>query len=442
MNREENTSWLSRFLAVKWVKAGLVIIALALLYPAVLIYSMPFKYMQEISNYDSDANLKTWSVMTQFIKEGDALVIVQTDGNYTVQVYEGKGVYSFRHVPIMALEKDFSKLINDYGRVWVFVYNGILASGRLVIPEPYRETLKEQYQSCFTLPLFFGETVYLQQDDKAKMARALFSQQLLNYISDIAKEIDYRDLAVFFQKAGQFENAKDVLTRALTLFPNSPLLYRTLAECYVASQNIEAYNEIYECNRTANALTRSETGKANITALFQNAIYTARKGLYEKARTLYFSLLGIFGHQPDPVMESQVRRYFVKDVLLPTGDTNEAISQLLVDINLGAQNTEYDYNILLDILDRCAYSNAAVSLGYGYFKSTNHQNVESALRYGQMAMKYGTEEQFKEALDLISERNRYNPLLIEKLRLQREWFREWTNMALTRGYIPFQGAIH
>lgn len=425
----------------KWAKIGLVILALLLLYPAVRIYSVPFLYMQEISNYDSDANLKTWGVMMQFIQEGDALVIVQPDGNYTVQIYEGKGVYSFRYVPVPSLQKEFENLIKEYGRVWVFVYNGVLASGRVVVPEPYRETLGEQYQSCFTLPLFFGEAVYLQHDDKAKMARALFSQQLLNYISDIAKEVDYRDLAVFFQKAGQFENAKEVLARALTLFPNSSMLYRTLAEVYVASQNVEAYEEIYECNRTANALTRAETGKANLTALFQNAIYTARKGLYEKARTLYFSLLSIFGHQADPVMESQVRRYFVKDVLLPTGDTNEAISQLLVDINLGAQNTEYDYNLLLDILDKCAYSNAAVSLGYGYFKSTNHQHVESALRYGSMAMKYGTEAQFKEALDLISERNRYNPLLMEKLRLQREWFRDWTNMALSRGYIPFQGAI-
>lgn len=426
----------------KWLKIALVILALALLYPALSIYSLPFQYMQEISNYDSDANLKTWGVMMRFIKEGDALVIIQPDGNYTVQIYEGKGVYSFRYVPVAALQKEFENLIKEYGRVWVFVYNGVLASGRVVVPEPYRETLSEQYQACFTLPLFFGETAYLQQDDRAKMARALFSQQLLDYISDIAKEVDYRDLAIFFQKAGQYENAKSVLARALTLFPNSSMLYRTLAEVYVASQNIEAYDEIYNCNRTANALTRAETGKANLTALFQNAIYTARKGLYEKARTLYFSLLSIFGHQADPVMESQVRRYFVKDVLLPTGDTNEAISQLLVDINLGAQNTEYDYNLLLDILDKCAYSNAAVSLGYGFFKSTNHQHVESALRYGSMAMKYGTEAQFKEALDLISERNRYNPLLQEKLRLEREWFRDWTNMALSRGYIPFQGAIH
>ena len=426
----------------KWLKIGLIVLGLALLYPAVLVYNVPFKYMQEISNYDSDANLKTWGVMMRFIKEGDALVIVQPDVNYTVQIYEGKGVYSFRYVSVTALQKEFENLIKEYGRVWVFVYNGVLASGRVVVPEPYRETLADQYQSCFTLPLFFGETVYLQKDDKAKMARALFSQQLLDYISDIAKEVDYRDLAIFFQKAGQYENAKSVLTRALTLFPNSPMLYRTLAEVYVASQNIGAYEEIYDCNRTANALTRAETGKANLTALFQNAIYTARKGLYEKARTLYFSLLSIFGHQADPVMESQVRRYFVKDVLLPTGDTNEAISQLLVDINLGAQNTEYDYNLLLDILDKCAYSNAAVSLGYGFFKSTNHQHVESALRYGKMAMKYGTEAQFKEALDLISERNRYNPLLQEKLRMEREWFRDWTNMALSRGYIPFEGAIH
>ena len=426
----------------KWLKIGLVILALVLIYPALRIYSVPFRYMQEISNYDSDANLKTWGVMMHFIKEGDALVIIQPDGNYTVQIYEGKGVYSFRYVPVAALQKDFSNLIKEYGRVWVFVYNGVLVSGRIIVPEPYRETLSEQYQACFTLPLFFGETAYLQQDDRAKMARALFSQQLLDYISDIAKEVDYRDLAIFFQKAGQYENAKSVLSRALTLFPNSPMLYRTLAEVYVASQNLEAYEEIYDCNRTANALTRSETGKANITALFQNAIYTARKGLYEKARTLYFSLLSIFGNQADPVMESQVRRYFVKDVLLPTGDTNEAISQLLVDINLGAQNTEYDYNLLLDILDKCAYSNAAVSLGYGFFKSTNHQHVESAVRYGSMVMKYGTDAQFKEALDLISERNRYNPLLLEKLRLQREWFRNWTNMALSKGYIPFEGAIH
>ncbi|MBP5627989.1 tetratricopeptide repeat protein [bacterium] len=426
----------------KWLKLGLVILALVLIYPALRIYSVPFRYMQEISNYDSDANLKTWGVMMHFIKEGDALVIIQPDGNYTVQIYEGKGVYSFRYVPVAALQKDFSNLIKEYGRVWVFVYNGVLVSGRIIVPEPYRETLSEQYQACFTLPLFFGETAYLQQDDRAKMARALFSQQLLDYISDIAKEVDYRDLAIFFQKAGQYENAKSVLSRALTLFPNSPMLYRTLAEVYVASQNLEAYEEIYDCNRTANALTRSETGKANITALFQNAIYTARKGLYEKARTLYFSLLSIFGNQADPVMESQVRRYFVKDVLLPTGDTNEAISQLLVDINLGAQNTEYDYNLLLDILDKCAYSNAAVSLGYGFFKSTNHQHVESAVRYGSMVMKYGTDAQFKEALDLISERNRYNPLLLEKLRLQREWFRNWTNMALSKGYIPFEGAIH
>ena len=426
----------------KWLKLGLVILALVLIYPALRIYSVPFRYMQEISNYDSDANLKTWGVMMHFIKEGDALVIIQPDGNYTVQIYEGKGVYSFRYVPVAALQKDFSNLIKEYGRVWVFVYNGVLVSGRIIVPEPYRETLSEQYQACFTLPLFFGETAYLQQDDRAKMARALFSQQLLDYISDIAKEVDYRDLAIFFQKAGQYENAKSVLSRALTLFPNSPMLYRTLAEVYVASQNLEAYEEIYDCNRTANALTRSETGKANLTALFQNAIYTARKGLYEKARTLYFSLLSIFGNQADPVMESQVRRYFVKDVLLPTGDTNEAISQLLVDINLGAQNTEYDYNLLLDILDKCAYSNAAVSLGYGFFKSTNHQHVESAVRYGSMVMKYGTDAQFKEALDLISERNRYNPLLLEKLRLQREWFRNWTNMALSKGYIPFEGAIH
>ncbi len=426
----------------KWLKLGLVILALVLIYPALRIYSVPFQYMQEISNYDSDANLKTWGVMMHFIKEGDALVIIQPDENYTVQIYEGKGVYSFRYVPVAALQKDFSNLIKEYGRVWVFVYNGVLVSGRIIVPEPYRETLSEQYQACFTLPLFFGETAYLQQDDRAKMARALFSQQLLDYISDIAKEVDYRDLAIFFQKAGQYENAKSVLSRALTLFPNSPMLYRTLAEVYVASQNLEAYDEIYDCNRTANALTRSETGKANLTALFQNAIYTARKGLYEKARTLYFSLLSIFGNQADPVMESQVRRYFVKDVLLPTGDTNEAISQLLVDINLGAQNTEYDYNLLLDILDKCAYSNAAVSLGYGFFKSTNHQHVESAVRYGSMVMKYGTDAQFKEALDLISERNRYNPLLLEKLRLQREWFRNWTNMALSKGYIPFEGAIH
>ena len=426
----------------KWLKLGLVILALVLIYPALRIYGVPFQYMQEISNDDSDANLKTWGVMMHFIKEGDALVIIQPDENYTVQIYEGKGVYSFRYVPVAALQKDFSNLIKEYGRVWVFVYNGVLASGRIIVPEPYRETLSEQYQACFTLPLFFGETAYLQQDDRAKMARALFSQQLLDYISDIAKEVDYRDLAIFFQKAGQYENAKSVLSRALTLFPNSPMLYRTLAEVYVASQNLEAYDEIYDCNRTANALTRSETGKANLTALFQNAIYTARKGLYEKARTLYFSLLSIFGNQADPVMESQVRRYFVKDVLLPTGDTNEAISQLLVDINLGAQNTEYDYNLLLDILDKCAYSNAAVSLGYGFFKSTNHQHVESAVRYGSMVMKYGTDAQFKEALDLISERNRYNPLLLEKLRLQREWFRNWTNMALSKGYIPFEGAIH
>ena len=425
----------------KILKFVLVAAAVALIYPAFLIYDVPFRYMQEIANYDSDANLKTWNVITHFIQEDDALVIMQPDGNYTVQVYQGGGVYAFKYVPLVNLRTEFPNLIETYGRVWVFVYNGVLASGRIAIPADYRETLAEQYQACFTLPLFFGERVYLEGNDAARMSRALFSQQLLNYISDIAKEIDYRDLAVFFQKAKQYENARSVLLQAAKLFPNSPLIYRTLAECYVASQDLEAYDQIYECNLQANALTRIETGNAHLIALFQNAIYTARKGMYEKARLLYFSLLDLFGHQADPVTESQVRRYFVKDVLLPTGDTNEAISQLLVDINLSAQNTEYDYNLLLDILDNCGYGNSAVSVGYGFFRSTNHQHVESALRYGQMAMKYGTDAQFKEALDLISERNRYNPLLIEKLRLQREWFRDFTNMALSKGYVPFEGGV-
>ena len=425
----------------KFLKFALIVLALVFAYFAVRIYDVPFRYMQEIANYDSDANLKTWSVLTNFIQEGDALVIMQPNGNYTVQIYQGGGVYAFRYVPLVSLRTEFPNLIETYGRVWVFVYNGVLTSGRIAVPKDYRETLSEQYQACFTLPLFFGERVYLEGSDASKMARALFSQQLLSYISDIAKEIDYRDLAIFFQKAKQYENAKSVLLQATKLFPNSPLIYRTLAECYVASQDLEAYDQIYECNLQANALTRIETGNAHLIALFQNAIYTARKGFREKARRLYFSLLDLFGHQADPVTESQVRRYFVKDVLLPTGDTNEAISQLLVDINLNAQKTDYDYNLLLDILDNCAYSNAAVSVGYGYFRSTNHQDVESALRYGQMAMKYGTDAQFKEALDLISERNRYNPLLIEKLRLEREWFRDFTNMALSRGYVPFEGGI-
>ncbi len=429
----------------KWFAEGpgkkilLILLALASLYPILRVYSVPFGYMQEIFNYDSDANLNTWNVMSQFIREGDALVIMQTDGNYTVQIYDGKGVYVYRYVASVNLQSEFGELINKYGRVWVFIYNGVLSSGNIFIPAAYQEVLKEQYQSCFSLPLFFGEKIYLEKNEKAEMARALFSQQLLNYISDIAKEIDYRDLAVFFQKAGQYENAKNVLEKALSLFPNSPLLYRTLAEVYVSSGNLAAYDEIYHNNVMANSLSRATTGKAHMTALFQNAIFTSRKGLLEKARVLYLSLIDIFGTQPDPYLESQVRRYFTKDVLLPMGDTNEAISQLLVDINTGAQSMDYSYNLLLDILDNCGYSNASVSLGYSFFKYKGHQDVDSARRYGAAAVKYGTFDQLKEAASLISERNRYNPLLAEKLKLDAEWYRNWTNATLSRGLIPFGG---
>ena len=429
----------------KWFTEGagkkVVLLALTalLIYPILRIYSVPFGYMQEIFNYDSDANLNTWNVMSQFIREGDALVIMQTDGNYTIQIYEGKGVYSYRYVPSVNLQTEFSELIKKYGRVWVFIYNGVLSSGNIFVPAAYQEVLKDQYQACFSLPLFFGEPIYLEKSEKSEMARALFSQQLLNYISDIAKEIDYRDLAIFFQKAGQFENAKNVLEKALALFPNSPLLYRTLAECYVSSGNLASYNEIYHNNVMANALSRATTGKAHLTALFQNAIFTSRKGLLDKARILYLSLLDIFGNQPDPYLESQVRRYFTKDVLLPSGDTNEAISQLLVDINTGAQDMDYSYNLLLNILDNCGYSNAAVSLGYSYFKYKNHQDVDSAKRYGAMAVKYGNLEQLKEAVSMISERNRYNPLLMEKLKLDAEWYRSWTNATLSHGLVPFGG---
>ena len=432
-------SFFSRVFQGAGKKILLAALAVALIYPILRVYSVPFSYMQEVYNYDSDANMKTWSVMSQFIREDDALVIMQTDGNYTLQIYQGRGVYAYRYIPAVNLELEFAHLIEKYGRVWVFVYNGVLSSGSLFVPKQYQAVLDEQYQSCFTLPLFFGETVYLEKDERSEMARALFSQQLLNYISDIAKEIDYRDLAVFFLKAGQYENAKNVLEKALFLFPNSALLYRTLAECYVSSGGLEAYEKIYQSNLMANALSRAITGKAHLTALFQNAIYTARKGLLERARRLYLSLIDLFGNQPDPYLESQVRRYFTKDVLLPMGDTNEAISQLLVDINAGAQNMDYSYNLLLDILDNCGYSNAAVSLGYGYFKYNNHQDVKSAVRYGEMAVKYGTLDQLKEAIDLISERNRYNPLLVEKLKLETEWYRAWTNAALSHGLVPFGG---
>lgn len=432
-------SFFSRLSGSLGKKILFAVLAAALIYPIFKMYSVPFAYMQEIFNYDSDANLKTWSVMSQFIREDDALVIMQTDGNYTLQIYEGSGVYAYRYIPAVNLETEFANLIEKYGRVWVFIYNGVLSSGSIFVPKQYQSVLAEQYQSCFTLPLFFGETVYLEKNEKSEMARALFSQQLLNYISDIAKEIDYRDLAIFFQKAGQYENAKNVLEKALFLFPNSALLYRTLAECYVSSSNLEAYDKIYHCNLMANALSRAVSGKAHLTALFQNAIFTSRKGYLERARRLYLSLIDLFGNQPDPYLESQVRRYFTKDVLLPMGDTNEAISQLLVDINAGAQDMDYSYNLLLDILDNCGYGNAAVSLGYGYFKYKNHQDVKSAMRYGAMAVKYGTLEQLKEAVSMLSERNRYNPLLVEKLRLEKEWYRDWTNATLSHGLVPFGG---
>ena len=103
------------------------------------------------------------------------------------------------------------------------------------------------------------------------------------------------------------------------------------------------------------------------------------------------------------------------------------------------QDMDYSYNLLLNILDNCGYSNAAVSLGYSYFKYKNHQDVDSAKRYGAMAVKYGNLEQLKEAVSMISERNRYNPLLMEKLKLDAEWYRSWTNATLSHGLVPFGG---
>ena len=425
----------------KFVKVLLVFVVLLIacgaFYLAYQVYRVPFEYMQTIATYDSEANTKTWDVLKHFIKEGDALIIIQPDGNYTLQVYRGQGIYDFRCIPEALLQQEFLDMTKNYERVWVFLYNGVLQSGSISIPEAYRSVLKEQYLACFKLPLFFGDRAYLDKTEQSELGKAVFAQNLLEYISDIATAVDYRDLSVVFQKAGQLESAKEVLLQAVKAFPNNAMLFRRLAECYKDADDLAAYDKIFSYNVRANIFSRAKDKMPMLDALFQNAIFTSRMKEYDRAKTLYLALVKLFSQYENKKLESQVRRYFVKDVLLPMGDTNEAISQLLVDIYLGSQAPDYSYNYLLDIVDNCGYSNAAVSAGYGFFKVSSNQSIEPALRYAKMALKYGTEEQLVQAINNVADRSRYNPNLQKEMRKQKDLYNAWTNAAISRKLVPF-----
>jgi tetratricopeptide (TPR) repeat protein len=394
---------------------------------------LPYRYAHtSVSRGDFEA---TWQLLQGLMQPDDGLALMSPDGNYTVFRYCSPNKLIIDRIARASLAMTFPRLTERYERIWV-VLNDPRLGWHAQPPGAYRGHIQNSYIKLpFNLPVYFTDRhIAVGSTNSWRKKAEILEQYVWLEPEDLNPKI-FMELGQLYRRAGDLDKAIKQYNRGITLFPTDPFLHRALGECYYWQCKPPRIRESIKHNNLASYYHRQQYGRPMYDALFNVAIAYTSLDEREKALLQYNSILARLVNFPDSRMESQIRRYLA-NVYFDLGRTNDAVRQLEMDIQLGAQAPGYSYNKILDVYEIHEQTNEFKKLAADYFSRQNTNDLRSITRYTSFMLSHGSEKEITDMIITVRYFLKKDAPCTDMLREQTAWWRNWTNAAVSRSISP------
>ena len=407
-----------------------------------------YDYIQKISEHikplpllyaqKSDRRLEYENMMNilfSLMYLGDTLVIMTPDGDYAVFTYLKKNKIVLKSTQYEELTSNFKSLLDDYKRIWVVVVDH-RAGWQAQPPSQYLPVLKKDYMALpLPMPTYFADKGVVVGSTNFWINKAALLKKVAEISPQNRNPRLYLRLGQVYRRFGKLEEAVKTYEKGIKYFPEDPFLHRELGACYYWEYSPPLLEESIKENRIANQCHISKFGKPKYDAMFNAAMAYRDLGELTKAQLQYNDILRSINEFPDNYFESQTRRYLA-NVYLESGRTNDARLQYELDIKLAAQPLPYSYNKLLDIYDvngeKKKYSDAVKE----YFEVCGNKDPSAIIRYIDYVKDSEEKQLIIEDINVVKTWMQSNTNLLNKIRLNPEWWDIWTNVTINCGVSP------
>jgi tetratricopeptide (TPR) repeat protein len=394
---------------------------------------LPYRYAHTaVSRRDFEA---TWQLLQSLMQPGDGLALMSPNGNYTVFQYYSPNKLIIDRIARASLAITFPRLAERYERMWVII-NDPRLGWHAQPPGAYQAQIQQSYMKLpFNLPVYVTDRrIAAGSTNSWRKQAEILEQYVMLEPEDLNPKI-FMELGQLYRRSGNLDKAVEQYNRGITLFPTDPFLHRALGECYYWHYKPARARESITHNTLASYYHRQQYGRPMYDALFNVAIAYTSLDEREKALLQYNAILTKLVNFPDNRMESQIRRYLA-NVYFDLGRTNDAVRQLQMDLQLGAQAPGYSYNKILDVYQIREQTNEFKKLAADYFTKQNTNDLRSITRYTSFMLSHGSEKEITDMIITVRYYLKAAAPCTELLRENAAWWRNWTNAAVSRSISP------
>jgi len=394
---------------------------------------VPYQYAQ--SDHTRSDFEATWQLLQKLMRPDDALVLISPNSDYTIFRYYSPSKCVIDAVARENLKSTFPRLPDQYSRIWILL-NDPRLGWHAQPPLAYKAELQTRYMKLpFNLPVYFTDSSIITGSTNFWLLQADMLEQYVKLDPENLNPKIFLELGKLYRRTGALDTAVEQYIRGTRIFPNDPFLHRALGECYYWQYSPPRIKESITHNTLANYYHRQLYGRPMYDALFNVAIAYTVSGEREKALLQYNAILTKLVNFPDRKMESQIRRYLA-NTYLDIGRTNNAVSQLEMDIQLQAQAPGYSYSKILDIYTAREQTNEYAKLVTDFFNRHNTNDLRSVTRYTSHVLTHGSDQEIIDMIHTVRGYLKEGSPITDALRKQTDWWHRWTNAAISRSISP------
>jgi len=242
-------------------------------------------------------------------------------------------------------------------------------------------------------------------------------------------------LGEIYNRLGLPDKAVQVYLKGIKLFPEDPLLHRSLAECYYWKLSPPRYEESIEENKLANQYYKKKFKKPLYPAMFNIALAYSALGELMKAQLQFNNILHTLSEYPDPYWESQTYRYLA-DLFIKLEKYDQALLQYKLDIRLNSRSISASYADALNIYESQKNYKEFAAMVKEYFYKCGANDFNAIIKYSKYLNNLNSSPELTNAIKSAKSWMTKKPEIIDKIKSNVHWWNTWTNITLRHGFSP------
>jgi len=365
----------------------------------------------------------------------DALLIMTWDGDYTVFKYSGPDNITAIPVSREMLLGKISEIEDVYNRVWIVLVNPKLG-WEATPPAQFASIMNREYLRIeLSMPLYLLDKSMKVGSTNFWVQQTGILKKVLDLSSKHSNSKIFLKLGEIYNRLGLPDKAVQVYLKGIKLFPEDPLLHRSLAECYYWKLSPPRYEESIEENKLANQYYKKKFKKPLYPAMFNIALAYSALGELMKAQLQFNNILHTLSEYPDPYWESQTYRYLA-DLFIKLEKYDQALLQYKLDIRLNSRSISASYADALNIYESQKNYKEFAAMVKEYFYKCGANDFNAIIKYSKYLNNLNSSPELTNAIKSAKSWMTKKPEIIDKIKSNVHWWNTWTNITLRHGFSP------